>query len=134
MSYRYARQLSALGDDFPWKSQSEATLQLQLDTNEKLKTAGYCPIPVSGFLEGTTCGARNFLTIKSRELFGKKIVFSIPEACEGNEAVWVNPTPGCYKPGSLPLSKKEWILVGGAVSTLLAVYLMMKTTGPKEKP
>lgn len=129
MSYRLARSLGdALGNDFPWKESSQDTLQLQLDTNETLKTAGYCPIPVTGFLEGSTCGARNFLTLKSKELFGKSMVFVVPDDCIGKEAEWQNPVPGCYKPGSLPFSKKEWILIGGGVSALLAVYLMMKTT------
>jgi len=128
MSYRPVRRLSGLGDDgLPWKESSQSTLQLQIATNDTLKTAGYCPIPVTGMLEGSTCGARNFLTLKSEELFGKKMVFTIPEACEGREAEWQNPVGGCYKPGKLPLSKKEWILVGGAVSAVLAAYLMVTT-------
>lgn len=126
MSYRPIRR-RALGDDgMPWKESSQTTLQLQIETNKILKTAGYCPIPVSGFLEGSTCGARNFLTLKSTELFGKKVHYSLPEGCEGTESEWVNPVGGCFKPGNLPLSKKEWILIGGAVSTVLAAYLMVK--------
>jgi hypothetical protein len=132
MSYRIQRRLHGLGDDFPWKAQSQETLQLQIETNEKLKTAGFCPIPVTGFLEGSTCGARNFLTLKSQELFGKQIGFSIPEDCTGREAEWQNPVGGCYKPGKLPFSKKEWILIGGAVSAVLAAYLMVSQAGPKK--
>lgn len=128
MSYRIA-QRGALGDDgFPWKESSQETLRLQIDTNAVLKTAGYCPIPVSGMLEGSTCGARNFLTLKSADLFGKKMVFALPEDCTGREAEWSNPVHGCFKPGKLPLSKKEWILIGGAVSAVLAAYLMVTTS------
>ncbi len=124
MSYAVTR---SLGDAFPWKGVSPDTLKLQADTNGVLRTAGYCPIPSSGLLDGNLCGARNLLTLHSKQLFGKDITYTNPDECQGHESEWVNPTPGCFKPGKLPLSKSEWILIGGAVSAVAVVYLMIKS-------
>lgn len=128
MSYH---RLSSLGQNFgakyPWHEASPDTLALQAETNASLKAAGYCPIPSTGILDGTLCGARNLMTIKSREMFGKSMVFNVPDECEGHEEEWSNPTAGCYKRTGIPLSKKEWILIGGAVSAVLAAWLMVSS-------
>lgn len=124
MSY-HAR---SLGDDnpIPWHEVSQDTLQLQASTNEALQAAGYCHIPSTGILDGTLCGARNFLTLNSVKLFGKTVNYPLPSDCAGHEAEWSNPVHGCFQRKGLPLSKSEWILIGGAASALLAVYLLVK--------
>lgn len=125
MSYHALR---SLGDSnpIPWHEASADTLQLQASTNEALQAAGYCHIPSTGILDGTLCGARNFLTLNSVKLFGKTVNYPLPSDCAGHEAEWSNPTHGCFQHKGLPFSKSEWILMGGAVSALLAVYLLVK--------
>jgi hypothetical protein len=111
--------------------QSADTLKLQGETNDLLKTAGYCPIPSTGFLDGNLCGARNLLALRSKDLFGKQISVPNPDECLGHESEWTNPIPGCFRKSRMPLSKKEWILIGGATSALVAVYLLVKNAGAK---
>ncbi len=141
---------SHLGDDapptdaqlnaqYPWHVVSKDTLQLQLVTNQALQAAGYCPIPASGVLDGATCGARNHLTIHSREFFGNDMLFGNPPACKdpahANELSV--PTAGCFKPSTLKpgqpigqkITKSEWIMIGGALSVLVAGFIALK--GPK---
>jgi len=131
MSYVRTRQLGAESDLYPWKQPSADTLKMQAETNDMLKVAGYCPIPSSGLLEGSLCGARNFLNLHAKQLFGKDVSFPNPDNCTDHEEEWQNPIFGCFKPSSLPLSKNEWILIGGAASAVIAVYLLSKTVKPK---
>ncbi len=133
------RSLGADAPQYPWHVFSKDTLQLQLVTNQELKAAGLCPVPSSGILDGATCGARNHLTIHSREYFGRDMLFNSPQVCDdpAHADELVVPTPGCFKPSPLPregqaiggsaLTKQEWILIGGALSAVLAVYLLSKT-------
>jgi len=132
MSYVLSRSLGA-SDSFPWKEVSPETLKLQTETNAVLRTAGYCPIPSSGLLDGNLCGARNLLTLRSKQLFGKDVSYPNPEECVGHESEWSNPTAGCFQPGKLPLSKSEWILIGGAISAVAVVYLMVKGVAPSAR-
>lgn len=51
---------SGLGVDdsrMPWKEYSEYTGDVQGQLNARLHDAGYCPIPVDGYLGPVTCGA-----------------------------------------------------------------------------
>lgn len=144
MSYtRTLRSLGAtdaeLNAKYPWKQSSPDTLQLQIATNQALQAAGYCPVPVSGFLDGYTCGARNFLTVHSLEFFGNEMLFANPPACKLHPDELKPPTGGCFEPTDLKpgqkigtkLTREEWLLLGGAASVLLAGYLALKGHGAK---
>lgn len=136
-----ASDAAPLNAKYPWHVASKDTLALQLATNQALQSAGYCPIPASGVLDGATCGARNHLTIHSREFFGNDMLFDNPPACKdpAHADELRVPTPGCFKPAPLQpgqkigstLTKSEWILIGGAVSILIAGVVAMKTSGAK---
>jgi hypothetical protein len=132
---------AALNAKYPWHVFSKDTLQLQLATNQALQSAGYCPVPDSGILDGATCGARNHLTIHSREFFGNDMLFANPPACKdpANANELLVPTNGCFKPTPLQpgqaigskLTHEDWILIGGAVSVLVAGFIAIKTSGAK---
>jgi hypothetical protein len=136
-----AQARAALNAKYPWHTASRDTLSLQTVTNEALQAAGYCPIPSTGILDGSLCGARNHLTIHSREFFGNDMLFSNPPACE--DPAHANelrvPTPGCFKPTPLKpgqaigskLSRDEWILIGGAFSLLVAGVIALKSSSAK---
>lgn len=129
----------ALNAKYPWKQYSVDTLQLQKATNVALQAAGYCHIPASGVLEGFTCGARNFLTVHSREFFGNDMLFANPPACKLHPDELTPPTAGCFEPTELKpgqkigqkLTQQDWILIGGVASVLLAGYLALKGPGVK---
>jgi hypothetical protein len=126
---------------YPWHAFSQDTLDLQTVTNQALQAAGYCPVPSTGVLDGSLCGARNHLTVHSREFFGSDMLFANPPACKdpahANELV--QPTPGCFKPSPLKpgqkigtsLTREQWILIGGAASVLLAGFVALRNTGAK---
>lgn len=126
---------------YPWHAFSQDTLQLQLATNQALQAAGYCHVPASGILDGATCGARNHLTVHSREFFGQDMLFATPPACDdpAHADELQMPTKGCFEPSELrpgqkigsALTTQDWILIGGAASALLAGYLALKTSGAK---
>lgn len=136
-----AQARAALNAKYPWHASSRDTLALQTVTNEALQAAGYCPIPSTGILDGSLCGARNHLTIHSREFFGNDMLFSNPPACEdpANAGELRVPTPGCFKPTPLKpgqaigskLSRDEWILIGGAVSLLVAGVIALKSSASR---
>lgn len=134
--------MRALGAEpsFPWEQFSRDTLKLQEVTNQELRAAGYCPVPQSGLLDGATCGARSHLTVHSRELFDRDMLFTNPPACNPHSDQWVTPTKGCFAPSPLRpgqtigggvLTKQEWILLGGGAAAVLAVYLLIKNAAPK---
>ncbi len=143
--------LGATSTKYPWHSFSQDTLELQLATNQALQAAGYCHVPASGVLDGATCGARSFLTIHSRELFGSDMSFGLPPACREHEGFdrttgqFTDPDPptrpvkGCFEPTELKpdqkigtkLTNDDWILVGGVASILLAGYLALTYSGAK---
>ena len=133
--------LGAASGQYPWHTFSEDTLKLQLATNQALQAAGICPVPSSGILDGATCGARNHLTVHSREYFGNDMLFSNPPACGEHPDELVMPTKGCFTPTELKPGQKigttlttdEWILLGGAMSLVLAGYLAL-TAGAKRRP
>ncbi len=132
---------AALNAKYPWHTVSRDTLSLQAVTNEALQAAGYCPIPSTGILDGSLCGARNHLTIHSQEFFGNDMLFANPPACAdpANASELRVPTPGCFKPTPLKpgqaigtkLGRDEWILIGGAVSILVAGVIALKSSGAK---
>ena len=126
---------------YPWHAFSQDTLNLQQVTNQALQAAGYCPVPSTGILDGSLCGARNHLTINSREFFGNDMLFDNPPACKdpahANELV--QPTAGCFKPTSLKpdqkigttVTREQWIMIGGAISVLLAGFVALRSSGAK---
>ena len=126
---------AALDAKYPWHVASKDTLALQTATNQSLQAAGYCPVPLTGILDGATCGARNHLTVHSREFFGQDMLFQNPPSCEdpAHANDLVTPTAGCFKPTPLQpgqkigtvLTKQDWILIGGAASVVLAAVLML---------
>ncbi len=128
---------AALNAKYPWHVASSDTLSLQQATNESLKAAGYCPVPVTGILDGSLCGARNHLTIHSREFFGNDMLFANPPACKdpANANELVQPTAGCFKPTALEpgqkigskLTQGEWIIIGGVISVAIAAVVALKT-------
>ena len=137
----------SLGDasaKYPWHTFSQDTLELQLATNQALQAAGFCHIPASGILDGITCGARNHLTVHSREYFGNDMLFATPPACSdpAHADELQMPWKGCFEPTDLKpgqkigtkLTSEDWILVGGAFSLLLAGYLALTNTGAKQRP
>ena len=136
--------LGAASAKYPWHTFSQDTLQLQIATNQALQAAGFCPVPSSGILDGATCGARNHLTVHSREYFGNDMLFATPPACDdpANADELVLPTKGCFEPTELKpgqkigttITKDEWILIGGAMSLVLAGYLALKYSGAKRRP
>lgn len=88
------QSVRGLGDDsadYPWRAFSEKTKTLQEQTNISLKKAGMCPIGVDGKLGGATCGARNYLTVNSQQLFGQEMHFANPSACESHSGELVRP-------------------------------------------
>lgn len=120
---------------YPWHKFSQDTVELQKATNSSLKQAGYCPIPVSGMVDGSLCGARNHLTIHSRELFGRDMLFDSPTSCDdpAHADELSMPTFGCYKPSAFNpeeqqsgLTREHWILIGGALSAVIAVAVAIK--------
>lgn len=127
-----AAQLNA---KYPWHTFSSATLDLQKATNQSLQAAGYCPVPSSGMLDGSLCGARNHLTIHSREFFGQDMLFSNPPACSdpANAGELRMPTPGCFTPSKLPSApaaaaggstQREMIIIGGGVASVLLIMVL----------
>ncbi len=89
-----ARQMRGLGDDsadYPWKSYSDKTKALQQATNVSLAKAGMCPIAVDGKLGGGTCGARNYLTVNSQQIFGQEMSFANPSVCDQHASELVRP-------------------------------------------
>lgn len=127
-----AAQLNA---KYPWHAFSQDTLELQKVTNQSLQAAGYCPVPSSGVLDGSLCGARNHLTIHSREFFGQDMLFSNPPACKdpAHAAELRMPTPGCFSPTKLPdatipvdTGKNRLIIIGGGIASLLLVLALRK--------
>lgn len=131
----------ALNAKYPWHAASRDTLALQQATNESLKAAGYCPVPVTGILDGSLCGARNHLTIHSREFFGADMLFANPPACKdpANAGELVQPTSGCFKPAPLKpdqkigstFSRSEWIMIGGVLSVALVGFVALKSSSAK---
>src|SRR5512147_913999 len=73
--------VAQLNAKYPWHVFSQDTLELQVATNQALQAAGYCPIPSTGILDGSLCGARALLTNHSREFFGRDMLFAKPPAC-----------------------------------------------------
>ncbi len=126
-----------LNAKYPWHVFSRDTLTLQTATNQALQAAGYCPIPSTGILDGSLCGARALLTNHSREFFGADMLFAKPPACNdpAHDKELSLPAAGCFKPTPLQpgqaigskLTSDEWILIGGAVSLLLAGVIAMKS-------
>ena len=124
---------------YPWHTFSQDTLELQIATNQALQAAGLCHVPASGILDGSTCGARNHLTIHSREYFGADMLFSNPPACAEHPEELSRPVKGCFEPTELKpgqkigtkLTSDDWILIGGVASALLAGYLAFKNSGAK---
>lgn len=95
---RPLRGLGADDADYPWKTVSEKTRQLQQATNESLVKAGLCPLTVDGKLGGATCGARNHLSVHSEKYFGQAMSFSNPSTCDAHGSELKVPTPksqGC---------------------------------------
>ncbi len=91
---RRKRALRGLGNDsadYPWKSYSDKTKTLQQATNTALAKAGMCPIAVDGKLGGGTCGARNYLTVNSQQIFGQEMSFANPSACDAHGGELVRP-------------------------------------------
>ncbi len=135
------RALGAVDDSdkYPWLKVSQDTKQLQIATNQALRAAGYCPIIEHGILEGFTCGARNHLTVHSREFFGNDMLFATPSECKKHPDELIMPIPGCFEPTELKpgqkigtvLTSQDWILVGGALAATLAAYLMITGSGAK---
>jgi len=132
-----AQATAALNAKYPWHVFSRDTLALQTATNEALQAAGYCPIPSTGILDGSLCGARALLTNHSREFFGTDMLFAKPPACNdpAHDSELSLPTAGCFKPTPLkpgqPIGTKvtrdEWILIGGAASLLIAGVIALKS-------
>jgi len=133
------RSLGAVSVDtkYPWGKSSRDTLALQLATNQALQAAGYCPVPSSGILDGVTCGARNHLTINSREFFGADMLFANPPACAAHPDDLIRPTPGCFEPTGneglmkltgqrTPEQSRNWLLIGGTLGAALAVFLAIR--------
>ncbi len=128
---------AALNAKYPWHVFSRDTLALQATTNQSLQAAGYCPIPSTGILDGSLCGARNHLTIHSREFFGTDMLFDSPPSCDdpANAGELRLPTAGCFKPTPLKpgqpigtkLTRQDWILIGGAVSLVVAGIIALKS-------
>lgn len=124
---------------YPWHKYSIHTLELQKATNQALQAAGFCPVPSSGVLDGPTCGARNHLTVHSREYFGRDMLFDTPTECDKPEHAdeLMVPLPGCFTPSELKpdqkigtvLTRNDWIAVGGAVSLLVGAYLAITYSG-----
>ncbi|HEX3139411.1 MAG TPA: hypothetical protein VHQ87_05120 [Rhizobacter sp.] len=131
-----AESAADLNAKYPWHVFSQDTLDLQIATNQALQAAGYCPVPVSGVLDGSLCGARALLTNHSREFFGVDMLFAKPPACNdpAHDSELSLPAAGCFKPTPLKpgqpigskLTKDEWILIGGAVSILVAGVIAFK--------
>jgi hypothetical protein len=109
---RRGYNLRGLGDDatdYPWKVKTDATKTLQVSTNASLVKAGMCPIVADGKLGPATCGARNYLTVNSQQVFGQEMVFANPSTCDGHENELVRPKSaaggGCSSGTSIkPLS------------------------------
>jgi len=126
---------------YPWHKFSRDTLELQRYTNQALQAAGLCPVPMSGVLDGATCGARNHLNIHAKEYFGEDYRFFPPLTCRSDDPTdpLSKPTAGCFQPtgkqGLLKLTgesenpeqtRRNWILMGGALSAVLAAVLLVK--------
>lgn len=132
-------QLRGLGDDaadYPWRAVSEKTRALQTATNISLAKAGMCPIAVDGKLGGGTCGARNYLTVNSQQLFGQEMSFANPSTCDEHTGELVRPktkasgcgastsvspsslTPPVLEMGMSPSTKR---VLGFAVGGILAI-------------
>lgn len=88
------RSMRGLGDnasDYPWRAYSDKTKALQQATNVSLAKAGMCPIAADGKLGGGTCGARNYLTVNSQQIFGQEMSFANPAACDQHAGELVRP-------------------------------------------
>lgn len=88
------RSMRGLGDDatdYPWRTYSDKTKALQQATNVSLAKAGMCPIAVDGKLGGGTCGARNYLTVNSQQIFGQEMSFANPSVCDAHSGDLVRP-------------------------------------------
>jgi hypothetical protein len=91
---KWARSVRGLGDDsadYPWRTYSDKTKALQQATNASLAKAGMCPLAVDGKLGGATCGARNYLTVNSQQIFGQEMSFANPSACDAHSGELVRP-------------------------------------------
>jgi hypothetical protein len=132
-----AQNVAALNAKYPWHVFSRDTLELQQATNQSLQAAGYCPIPSTGILDGSLCGARALLTNHSREFFGTDMLFAKPPACNdpAHDSELSLPAAGCFKPTPLQpgqpigtkLTRQDWILIGGAVSLMVAGVIALKS-------
>ncbi len=93
-STRLSHGVRGLGDDatdYPWRTYSDKTKALQQATNVSLAKAGMCPVAVDGKLGGGTCGARNYLTVNSQQIFGQEMSFANPSACDAHSGDLVRP-------------------------------------------
>lgn len=115
--------IKGLGDDaadYPWRVKSDKTAALQTATNVSLKKAGMCPITVDGKLGGATCGARNYLTVNSQQIFGQEMSFANPSACDAHSGELVRPkssASGCGAGGAAPALPGEPPIVEAGMSS-----------------
>lgn len=76
--------------EYPWKTYSDKTRDLQRQINTGLAAHDYCLISTDGKLGGATCGAASLLF----DLGGTTMV-SVPAACGQRQSEWKTPRKCC---------------------------------------
>lgn len=133
--------LGALGQDYPWRAESEDTEDLQELVNESLKANGYYPIEVDGKLGPATCGAIRAMCDLAVQRGGRCTV-EVPSTCQsftaptkkGATPATPPPPPSKEPTDEIPRARKAgmsdttWLLIGGgvAVAAVGAAFYMRK--------
>lgn len=132
--------LGALGQDYPWREESEDTEDLQELVNRSLKANGYNTIGVDGRLGPATCGAIRAMCDLAVQRGGVCTV-EVPSTCESFTAPTKRGSGTAPPPEPPPTTTKEpprvrgagmsdttWLLIGGGVAAVAigAAFYMRK--------